>query len=76
LLKVALNTIIIIPIPQDEEICFVTCYIMAVSVIGGRNRSTRRKVTDNLITYVLSSTSRLGAIRTHNVNGDRDWLDR
>ena len=53
-------------------------YIMTVSFIHGGNRSNQRKTTnlsqftDKLLSHnVVSSTPRLGGIRTHNVSGDR-----
>ena len=54
--------------------------IVAVSFIGGGNRSTRRKLqtcrkslTNNIsFSYnVVSSTPRLGGIQTHNFSGDK-----
>jgi hypothetical protein len=53
---------------------------MAVSFIGGGNRSTQRKPLTcrksqhTLSHNVVSSTSRLVGIRTHNVSVDRHWL--
>ena len=53
-------------------------YIVAVSFIGGWNRSTRRKPltcrkSDELYHIKLYC---LSGIRTHNVSGDRYWLHR
>jgi hypothetical protein len=52
-------------------------YIVAVSFIGGGNRSTRRKpqtcrksLRQTLSHNVVSITPRLSWIRTHNVSGD------
>jgi hypothetical protein len=53
-------------------------YIVAVSFIGGGNRSTRRipptcrKSLTNILSHnVVSSTPRLNKARTHKVSGDR-----
>jgi hypothetical protein len=48
---------------------------MAVSLIGGEHRSTRRKPPtcrklQTLSDNVVSSTPRLSCIRPHNVSGD------
>jgi len=58
-------------------------YILAVSFIGWGNRMGPVKitdlshVTDKLLSQnVVSSTSRLVMIRTHNFIGDRHWLHR
>jgi hypothetical protein len=58
----------------------IFCYIVAVSFIGGVNRSTRRKPPtaashwQSLFHNDASSTLRLFGIRTHNVSRDRHWL--
>jgi len=51
---------------------------LAVSFIGGGNRSTRKKKHRHAASYwqtlshnVVSSTARPSGIRTHNVRGDR-----
>ena len=56
-------------------------YIVAVSFIGGGNRTTRRKpltfrkIMKIFIPHdVLSSTPLLGEIRTHNISGGMYWL--
>jgi len=50
-------------------------YIMAVSFIGGGNRSTRRKLPTFRKSLkkrnIVSSTPRLSWIRTYNVSGDK-----
>jgi hypothetical protein len=46
---------------------FNNTYIVAVSFIGGGNRSTLQTLPHN----VVSSSPRLMGIRTHNVSGDR-----
>ena len=56
-------------------------YIVAISFIGGRNRSTQRKPMtyqshwQTLSHNVVSSTPHLRGIQTH-VSGDRQWLHR
>jgi len=44
-------------------------YIVAVSVIGGGNRSTRREKTD-----LSQVTDKFERVRTHNFSGVRDRL--
>jgi hypothetical protein len=46
-------------------------YIVTVSFLGGGNRSTQRKPPTKLSHNVVSSTTRLSGIRTHNISGDR-----
>ena len=55
---------------SPEQDYFTRVYIVAVSFIGGGNRSTRgnhRTLSQN----VVLSTPRLGVIRTHNVGCNR-----
>ena len=56
--------------------------IVAFGLIGGGNRSTRRKPLTchksltNILQNVVSSTPHQSGIQTHNVSGDRHWLQR
>ena len=54
-------------------------YIVVVGVIGGGNRSTRRKPLTCLkfiALRVVSITPHPNGIQTHNVSGDRHQLHR
>ena len=46
-------------------------YFVALSFIGGGNRSTLSQVTDKLSHNVVSSTPLYSGIQTLNVSGDR-----
>ena len=48
--------------------------VLLVGESGGNYTPTCRKSLTKFITDVVSSTPRLGGIRTHNVSGDRHRL--